>query len=427
MDDGCPISDGWRFKLAAFYNPDLVRRFGSDLFGDGIFGGEGSATPRWVDWTAHTFDLTFTRGLTTPNVNSSTDTLNFSLLDDGYTPIKMWTPPGSLASPTINTPIRLTLIDPNGERHTLLTARLDRMRELHGPGPRTVECFAYGTKSALRTLVMPQQFGVQTVAERLDDVFAQIGYGDGHEPYPAAFNSVLLIQDPEIRTDERQLDAYAICQQATLTAGYFVGTTVDGTLAFTNLLAPDDEPVRDHITDCAGTGRGVVSTRQLWQSDTSQVLNNVQVLSEYPELSADATEQTSVARYGRRNKGFGFPITVAAVDKTTTQQLADAILEQTAFRVTRVSEIEFHTGVDANWYRTIAGMELDHRFVVNRSQPKTETAIVAAIGYTVALGAGHIEGVVHCSQSDGEPLPLVELTEADGTPITTRYGVHLVT
>ena len=74
----CPIGNtGWSFSLELFYNPDAVRRFGSDLFGDDFFGDGGvrPPLPRWVDLTAYVADITFTRGLTVPDVNVSTDSL----------------------------------------------------------------------------------------------------------------------------------------------------------------------------------------------------------------------------------------------------------------------------------------------------------------------------------------------------------------
>lgn len=430
MANPCQIGNtGWQFSVRAFYNPNLIRRFGSGTFGSGVFGDEDpqASLPQWVEWAPHVFDLTFTRGLTEPNVNAATDTLSFSLLEAALAPIKMWTPPQSLASPTINTPISLTLIDPAGVQYPLVTARLDSIRELHGPGARSVSINCYGTKTSLRTLVMPQTFPQQTIAERLDQVFTEIGYTDGHQPYPAEFDTVQLLRDPEIRTDERQLDAYAICQEASLSAGYFIGTDVYGRLRFTSLTTPEDEPIRYHITDCDGVGRGPVSTRQLWQSDARQVLNVCQVLSVDPEVSSEAVSAQSVLRFGRRNKGFGFPITVAAKDKTTTQTLARAIVDQTAYRVTRVSEVEFHSGVDPDWLPTVARLELDRRFIVHRSQPTEEHATVAVIGYTLTVTNSHIEGVLHSSTAEGAIFVPDRLTTADGVPLTDQSGNYLVT
>ena len=38
----CPVGrEGWELAIEAFYNPDNIRRFGTLLFGDGVFGDEG--------------------------------------------------------------------------------------------------------------------------------------------------------------------------------------------------------------------------------------------------------------------------------------------------------------------------------------------------------------------------------------------------
>ena len=67
MADGCEIGNsGYSFVLEAFYNPDGIRRFGTELFGDDVFG-DGTtvaSAPRWVDVTPYAHSVVIERGHT---------------------------------------------------------------------------------------------------------------------------------------------------------------------------------------------------------------------------------------------------------------------------------------------------------------------------------------------------------------------------
>lgn len=396
----CPIGpDGWTLTVEAYYNPDTVRRFGTDLFGSGLFG-DYAATPsgpvvgEWQDWSALVSDCNINRGLREPNVNQQTDELRFALYDpDGS--IMRWVGQTSLASPNIGTPVRVSLTTPGATTQVLVTARINQIEERHGAAAREVEFYCLGTKTELRTDLLPVVLPAQTIAERIDFVRSEIGFVEPFEPYPPEFLTVELARDPDIRSGGK-LDAYFIIAEAAHSAAYIPFTTADGAIGWESLrVDPVPPPVSATISDCTGNGEDAVSTSQFWNASDLAVLNVVQIWASDLQFSAEAVDASSVQRFGRRSRGFGFPISAANKQKSETQDLCDDLLETFRLRVNRVSSVEFHTLTDPRWFQLVYDVEIGSRWSIERTQPDPGAIPATIIGYDLTVTSAHIEGVFY--------------------------------
>ena len=381
--DGCELSDGWRMLIELFYDPDSgTRRFGTDNFGDGTFGDAGSGSvARWVDITANCTYCSVSRGNIDPGVDQNTDDLTVELLDtEGW--LFAWQGIPSLSSPQFNTPLRVSVIDPDtAVAHVVSTGRLDDIQESFTAASkyaRTIELHAYGQKTQLITSVLGKSYGLQDADERIDEVLADIGFTDPVEPYPAIFATTRLRQDPDIRTEDDAV-AYSIISQAAHSCGYFVGTTAEGSITWVP-IAEDGLPEWT-VAECEGPGVGAVYTQADYRAGLARVLNVVQ-LQNKADVGADveAIDPVSVARWGRRSQGFGFPLIVANDTQSDAQAVADNVLARTANIINRVASVTFTTLNDPRWYALFTATDVNRIGAVQRSYPNPSTYTGPLIG-----------------------------------------------
>lgn len=433
MADGCEIGNtGWSFVLEAFYNPDSIRRFGTELFGDDVFGDgtDGSSAPRWVDVTPYAHSTVIERGSDLPTTNIPTDTITWTWRDFPADWIA-WAPPQSLASPAVGTPVRAG-IQKTGEPGTygaIGTFRVYQIRDIHDTHDREVELIGYGTKADLVTPLLLPDRPKETALERITAVLAEIGWVWG-ATYPPDLGSFMLEQDPSqdwlARTGDRAL-AWAMVTEAASSAGYNVAIGDDGGMIFTRLqIDPAAQPdVR--FGDCASVLVDGVTTSIDFTSDGDSVLNVVQLVNvQDPNNSAEAIDPTSVAIWGRRAQGYGFPLTVVNDASSDAQAVADAYLAQTANLVNRVERVGFNTATDPRWFQLMADGYIGEPVEVLRFHPRPITATAGVIGATYAISPEMIEGSVSLSTSTiVTGVPTGYLTTITGDHLTTAAGDRL--
>ncbi len=403
---GCELQDGYRLVIELFYNPEDTLRFGTDTFGEHLFGQYDGAPPsvsRWVDLTPYCLAGVIDRGNLTPTVEDVVDQFTFDLLDPTADIID-WKPGQSLSSPTVNTPCRVGYMTANGQYSPAYMGLITKLSERHGDGPRTVMVETYGTRSDLASRILNPDRPKETVQQRIEWVLTEIGWAHGYDPtWP----------NPGVDTVELDVDqqfdyaitptAIQIIRIAAYSAGYRVSINKSGQFRLLPIVG-DQTPVPPAIVvaDCEDARADVVAVAYDIVADVSELLNVVQIRNQVnPDKSAEAIDPISVGRWGRRTNGFGFPITTQLPQTGDNQALADAVLAVTANLVVRVATVTLNTRSDPRWWDAFAVTELGSTIEVLRVYPTEATFTCQVIGYTLLLNEyGYIEGTLNLLTTD---------------------------
>ena len=408
LDAGCPIGKtGWRLVIELFYNPDQAMRFGLLTFGAESFGqytGAPPTTERWVDHTSIIYGGFISRGNLRPNIDEPVDEFTFDMLDPAGDWVD-WRPPESLSSPNLNTPVRVGLINTNvepGTYYTMYQGRVERLLDTHDDPVRNITFESYGTKSDLVTSLLQPKRPRETALARINAILSQIGWENGYDDSwpPPNFTTTMLEADGEIRYDE-EATAYSIIQEAAVSCGYHVGITRLGEFRVHPIIDPQ-EPPTIVFADCYQEGVtdiDAIATSIEFVSDSSEVLNVVQLINKrFPQQSAQAIDAQSIARWGRRADGYGFPAYIANDSSGQTQTLANQIVAASANIVNRVERVTFNTLTDPNWWTAFLKMEIGETVTVRRYKPRLIEFRCTIIGIDWVLSeAGYIEGNINLS------------------------------
>jgi len=399
---GCEVADGYGVAVEIFYNPDTTsRRFGVGTFGSDQFGQFTDVAPgveRWVDVTRSVFGSQVFRGQADPTIDQPTDELRFSILDiDGE--VFGWLPPGQLGSPNINAPARISVIDRDGSPTAVTYVRLNRFAEIHGADSRTVEVVGFGVKTDLLVGLIHPQRPKETSAVRIDFVLDAIGFVDAVAPYPDDFSTRNLAADTHDRSVSES-SGYQMIQEAANSANYYVHTDPAGSLVWREIANTDPpSPPIWVISDCSDTGENVVATTITYAADTTEVLNRVQLINAMkPAENVEALDPVSIAKWGQRSRGFGFPLRVVNEQQTDAQAIADAFLTLSANVVNRVRSVEFDTLADPRWWPFLLSLDISLDAIVRRTSPNgVEDFNARVIGVNIRFGPAGISGVLFMS------------------------------
>ena len=385
-----------------FYNPDNVRRFGTLLWGDEVFGDAGgSGAARWVDVTEYVADLQILRGQQRPDAFTPSDVVTFNAVDP-YGEFVTWTGEQALASPTVGTPTRVgfsvAATPTPGVPGWVATTLVDQITEQADVPLRTLEISTLGTKSMLATPLFFPDRPQETAQERIQAVITQIGF-----PYPIVYDPVLAainLEADDGGSGREGAEAYAsaVIEEAANSAGLQTYTDNEGTIRFASVgFRPVGVPLFT-VSNCFGTGEDAVANEITYRMDAVEVLNVVQVINRLdPQRSAEASDNTSIALYGRRADGYGFPLTTVNQSGTEAQLIADQILSETKDIVNRVENVTINTLTDERWWPLFPLFSMYDSFLIVRDEPVADAFFAQLIGYTMAVGQSGVEMVLNTS------------------------------
>ena len=405
---GCPIGDtGRRLVIELFYNPNNVMRFGIDTFGSEAFGeytGAAPTQPEWVDVTQVAYGAIASRGNIRPNVEAPTDSATFNLYDPNIDYID-WAGETALASPNINTPVRLGIQARTGQYFQFYQGRVTRIIDLHDNPVRDVQFETFGNKADLITRLLDPNYPKQTAQARIDWILNEIGWGNGYDPtYPNPELATGLEADQEVRVEEFATAYYGI-QQAALSSGLRVSINRLGQFRLLPIL-PSTPPVPSGVvfSDCRtpGDDTTAVYNAALFVSDTAEVANVIQLVNRpFPQKSAEASDPSSIAKWGRRADGYGLPLYIANDDTGETQTLADNILSAVKDIVNRVETVTFNTLTDPSWWDAFGQIEIGTNVLIRRTLPAPVEFNCNIIGVDWVLSEnGYIAGTINLMTTD---------------------------
>ena len=401
-----PGAYAW-LHVEMFYNPNQVRRFGNQNFGDEVFGDQGgSGAPEWTDITEFVGDLSLTRGQQRPAAFTPADTLTFTAVDP-LGNFLTWVPPQSLASPTIGTPCRAgwsigTDTAPGGTVRWMTTTIVDQIDELADVPERSLTVSCLGAKSLLATPLFFPDRPRESAQTRIAAVLADIGY-----PYPVVYDPIMSTIELEADDGGTFRDGVAafastVIEEAANSCGLQTYTDVDGTILFATVGFRESGPPGFVVGNCDEPGIDVIANWIQYRMDALEVLNVVQVVNRLdPTRSAEAIDPTSVAIYGRRADGYGFPLTTVNQTGTVAQQIADQILAETANIVNRVEGLQANTLTDPRWWDIFTELTVFDAFTVRRLEPVADEFYAQMIGFSLTVQPNGAEIIIHTATPQG--------------------------
>lgn len=371
--DGCTFLDqGWRVCVEAFYNDDpAVRTYGSGLYGGDVFGDVNGIGEMWHDITTASFGALIRWGSEVGDTTNDVGSLSLDLLDLDATIATMRPQLFGLAP---DVPVRVSLIDPEGEPWPLFTGRCDEIADEHEQATRIVTVDAFSMESDLATIDSVDRPG-ERVTTRLDHYVRLAEYSWGRVAYPTT-NAVLLRRtDPQIDTNLREL-----IDTASLSVGWLLASDTYGRLRWlTWPLAANGDAVQ--TTDQLGAAGLPVANARL-AGDRAELLNEAEVVSEEVqgavEIRRVERDAVSIGRLGRRNEQLGFPLTGLSSYTVTVEQLAAAAVERYGRVAYRLASIDVDVRTDERWLAVLARLDygLPIRFTRTKPTPLVMDALV---------------------------------------------------
>src|SRR4029077_11232383 len=139
------------------------------------------------------------------------------------------------------------------------------------------------------------------------------------------------------------------------------------------------------VTDCNEDGSDdLLSGSMLFVRDQSQLLN-VAVLAnaDATQTIVTAAEEFSIAQFGRRSEGMGFPLTgLAFASPSDAQAVAIRTVNRFAFITRHVDEIRADTEIDTGWLPVLADLDPGDLVTVHRREVHDMTLPNVIVGFT---------------------------------------------
>jgi hypothetical protein len=392
---GCPFGDtGWWVIIDCWYvDATDSRRFGEDLFGDGVFGGGSDAVARWVDITAGFVDVRIDRGNHdgAPHVDVPEITINW--YDPDFARFDL-APPNSWFLPAVGMFLRVSFYDPGWIWHPRIVAEIERISDPSiwptSNQPRYVTVEAFGPAMDL-TRTLPQWARpAEPASTRFAALLVAAGwrYGIGALVYPP---DVALHADPEPRdvTGRDEIDRTAV------SAGWTFDTDRRGMPRLRTWPLPLGAPVAA-VVDCDDVA-GVVATLITFTADESQLLNVVTATNAIdPPDVAQSIDTASVAIRGARDNSLGFPaLGLAYATHAIGQALVDRVRARYSRIVTHVDPIDADTDVDVGWLDVLADIDTGEHLTVTRTHPNVFTLDSIVVGVDETITPGRIEATLY--------------------------------
>ena len=403
---GCEIQDGWRLVVELWYDPTLSMRYGGpgDYGEPGATYGGNGVTPRgeqWIDLTRYTTALSLFRGSELPTVNSTVDTITFTLVDPGFT-VHDWKPPQSFSSPNVGTPVRIGIQSEDGYYMRLVTARVEALQDVHDVPGRTIQVESSGVQAEANVPLLEPAYGVQDDADvRIQQVLTELNWSYG---FVGPLPTTALAADAERRFGP---DTYGlnILQECAHSTGSSLRFDRYGRLVLVDILEGTTPADYFTATDCvenSSNPNAVVYTGAVFTSDTDMILNDVLLVHKWTAGdSVQAIDQISVDQFGVHAAGYGFPLNdIVTANKAELQAFADAILARTANIVNRVEAVSFNTLTDARWWNIFPALDLEYGVNVERTEHAEITFTGRISGIELVFETSHVEGTLFISTSD---------------------------
>jgi hypothetical protein len=397
---GCPFDDerypGWRIVVDSLFNDTPTRTYGQLNYGDYVYGDtEDIVTPRWADITRPAFAVNVTVGTGDGAPSVAVTGLDIEMYDDTGAWFDI-SEPAYYFQPFVGDPIRVGFLDPLLEYHPIAVGVIETIRDEHDTLPRYVSVEAFGNDMDLANDHLYWQRPAELASTRFAALMAAGGwrFGLGELVYPG---------DAELHADLKPIDIVTRTEidRTAMSAGWFFDTTAWG------------EPrLRDWPHTPTGTPLEVVDCRHdttppearqshliTFGADMSQLLNVVAISNQDdPQLVITAEEEFSIARFGRRSKAMGFPMSgLAFAHAADAEALAVRYSNRWAYIVRQVSIVEADTDLDAGWLSELVDLDTGRAVTVTRNEIRPLVLDAVVVGFEHRIIPKRIDSTIQLS------------------------------
>ena len=396
---GCPFGDnfpGWRIVVDALYN-DLVgsRTYGTLTYGDEVYGDAAGAQLRWADVTRPAYQVVISVGTSDGAPAVSHAEIQLALIDD----TGEWFDfeiPSIWYQADLGTPLRVGFFDPQYRYHPIVIGEIVSIRDEHDTLPRYIEVGGVSRSTELVTSVPGWQRPAERTATRFMALLAAAGWR--WENYSLVFpGDPMLHADVEPRTIvvRDELD------RTVQSAGWFVDEDRWGGVRVRQW--PHEwvgTPIV--VTDCKEGSDDLLSGSMLFVRDQSQLLN-VAVLgnADVTQTVVTAEEEFSIAQFGRRSEGMGFPLTdLAFASASDAQATVIRTVNRFAFITRHVDEVVADTDIDTGWLPVLADLDTGDPVTVHRREVHDMTLHNVVVGFTHEITPNRFTSTIHTSTLD---------------------------
>ena len=394
---GCAFDDerfpGWPIVVDSLFNYTLSRTYGQLTYGEGVYGDIGAAaTPGWADITRPVFQV---------DVNVGTDN-GAPAVDVTTIAVEMWDDTGAwfdIAEPAyyfqpfVGDPIRVGFLDPALEYHPICVGIIETIRDEHDTLPRYVSVEAFGNDMDLANDHLYWQRPAEPASTRFAALMVAGGwrFGNGALVFPG---------DAPLHADLQPIDIVTRTEidRTVMSAGWFFDTTAWGE---PRLREWPHTPTGTslEVVDCrheTTPPEALQSHRIAFGADMSQLLNVVSLSNQDdPQLIITATEEQSIARFGRRSKAMGFPMSgLAFADSADAAALAVRYANRWAYVVRQVSSFDADTDLEAGWLAELVDLDTGRAVTVTRNEIRPLVMDAVIVGYEHRITPKRIESSI---------------------------------
>lgn len=392
---GCPLIGEWRIVvevLAAV--DDGVRTYGSGTYGSDVYGDIYGRGLGWLDITSNAYGIVARRsGDGGPIVDVDEIALDLVDFDASLIPMSV---PRVENEPGVGTMLRVSLLDPQSEPHSLFVGRIESMVDVHDTERRTLAIDAYGLATDFVVSAPSWERPQETTSTRLAALFQLVEWEWGTPSIEPDWYDHL--QRPAI---EQSIVARDEIDQVAISGGLTFDTDRRGVPRFVRWPLEPDQTMEPIVVVDAKRLDGIASPSLDFVADTAQLLNVAEVSSVdegvIPATVVVRRDEASIALVRMRSQTFGFPLTDLYSYGQRCEQTADAALERFSRTTTRIDTFEIDTTVDKRWLPIAATIDRGQRLEVSRTQPRPLTLDALVVGYELRFVRGRVTGTVYCS------------------------------
>lgn len=386
---GCELVAGYRIVIEVLYNSDLdTRTYGMGNYGDEVYGSANGLGDEWHDITPKSYGVVARHGGDSGAPTVEVDSALFDLfdLDASLFPLDPApaSPDGIHRAPTRSSPIRVAILDPDGNASPIFSGRIAEVVDVHERGVRTLTVDAYGFASDLATSLVSTARNEEPASSRIDHFLARADWSWGKLAYPGVGETLRRLEAVE------QVTAITLVDTAAISSSWSSATDRYGRLDVREWpLLPIGPPVE--VSDRIGTA-ALASPSIEYVVDDAELLNIVTVASDSvqgsPELFEKVRDSSSVGRFGRSTSSLGFPLSGLSSDRQALETLAGNVLARHSRTVTRCSSVEADSALDPRWVPILAELERGRLIRTIRTKPSPVTIDHVLVGIEHRLTRG---------------------------------------
>lgn len=365
---GCELLDGWRIVVEALYNgDDQTRTYGSGTYGSSVYGSENGLGEQWHDVTHESFGVVSRRGVSDGSPVSDVEELSVDFLDFDASIFPLNTAPntpdGILRSPSVATPIRVSVLDRGGNPYPIFSGRIDAIGDEHSRESRAIAVTGYGFGVDLATTITSYGRPAEPVEDRIGNLLDRAGWKWGRAT-PLAGATLRRIDEVDQANIRSELD------RASLSSSMMTSTDRWGRIESRPWPLVGSGTVLE-VTDRKG-GSALPSSSLEYVADREELLNVASATTEEVQGAAEIVVERlspSRGRYGRSSEVLGFPASGLSAQRADLEALADAAIARYSRIVTRCASVEADTSLDPRWLKILANLDIGQAVRTIRTEP----------------------------------------------------------